>query len=104
MKYLKYFEELNNYYDYDLILKIIKSEHGFGNGSSQYFDDFENNAEYFLNPEDSHDYAIKFIIFLKDLQSARLRGEFSKTPSGLRTGVWKMSIPVYQPPTQNKYL
>lgn len=103
MKYIKYFEQLNSY-DYYYILRILKSEYGFGNGSSQHFNEFENNKDYFLNPIDSNDYASQFSIYLKDLQSGRLRGDFHKEPSGLRKGVWKMSEPVYNPPTEIKYL
>ncbi len=104
MKYLKYFEELNSYFDYELILDIIRSEYGWGNGSIQYFNDFENNKDYFLNPRDSHEYALQLNVYLTDLQNGRLRGDFFKVPSGLRKGIWKMSIPVYNPPTFSKYL
>ncbi len=104
MKYVKFFENFNSNYDYDMILRIMKKVHGWGNGCSQYFDDFENNGDYFKNPEDSHLYANEFHVFLTDLQTGRLRGQFHKVPSGLRPGVWKMSIPVYKPPTIQKYL
>lgn len=96
MKYLKYFEQTTNF-DYDYILRILRKNHGWGNGSSNYIEQFENNKEYFLNPTDSNDYADQFHVFLSDLQNGRLRGEFSKEPSGLRPGKWKMSIPVYNP-------
>jgi hypothetical protein len=96
MRYLKYFEQTTNF-DYDYILRILKKNHGWGNGSANYFDNFENNEEYFLKPQDSNEYADQFHIFLTDLTTGRLRGEFHKTPSGLRTGKWKMSIPVYNP-------
>jgi hypothetical protein len=103
MKHLKYFESFNRY-DYDFILRIIKKEHGWGNGSSQYFNEFENNTDYFNNPIDSNDYANNFHIYLTDLQNGRLRGDFHKVPSGLRTGIWKMSMPVYNPNQIKKYL
>lgn len=95
MKYLKYFEELVSY-DYDFIFKILKKNHGWGNGCLNYIEQFEKNSEYFFNPEDSNDYVNQFHVFLTDLQTGRLRGDFHKEPSGLRQGVWKMSIPVRQ--------
>jgi hypothetical protein len=103
MKHLKYFENFNSEYDYDMILRILKKKNGWGNACSQFFEQFEDNTEYFSSPQDSNEYAEQFHIFLTDLQNKSLKGEFSKTPSGLRTGVWKMSIPVYQP-KQHKYL
>lgn len=96
MKHLKYFEDVNGF-DYEYILRILKKNHGWGNGSVSYFDDFENNPEYFLNPQDSNDYAEQFHIYLTDSQNGRLRNTFTKNPSGLRPGVWKMSTPVYKP-------
>jgi hypothetical protein len=104
MKHLKYFENFNSNYDYDMILRIMKKTHGWGNGCYQYFDDFENDSNYFNNPEDSSLYANQFHVYLTDLQNGRLRGQFHKVPSGLRPGVWKMSIPVYKPATIQKYL
>ena len=104
MKYVKFFENFNSNYDYDMILRILSKTHGWGNGCSQYFDDFENDSNYFNNPEDSNLYASQFHVYLTDLQNDRLRGKFHKVPSGLRTGIWKMSIPVYKPATIQKYL
>ena len=96
MKYLKYFEQTTNF-DYDYILRILKKNHGWGNGCSNYFEQFENNSDYYLNPQDSNEYAEQFHIFMTDLNTGRLRGTFAKTPSGLRPGKWKMSTPVYNP-------
>lgn len=93
MKYLKFFEELVNY-DYDFILRILRKNHGWGNASANYFMQFEKDNEYFLNPQDSNDYANQFHVFFTDLQSGRLRGTFHKEPSGLRLGTWKTSISV----------
>lgn len=103
MKYLKRFEDVQSF-DYDYILRILRKNHGWGNGCSNYFSQFENNSEYFLSPQDSNEYAEQCHVFLTDLQTGRLRGAFTKEPSGLRTGVWKMSIPVVNPPQHYKYL
>jgi hypothetical protein len=44
----------------------------------------------------SHDFAEQFHIYLTDLECGRLRGEMNND-SKLRTGKWKMGIPVYNP-------
>jgi hypothetical protein len=43
-------------YDYDNIIQMLKSQHGWGDLSGQYFEDFEN-SEYFNDPITDGEYA-----------------------------------------------
>ena len=92
----RFYEMFEDKYDYDKIIKILKKTHGWGFGVINNIDEFESNSDYFLNPIDEHDYVEQFHIYLTDLQGKRLRGEFNNNTK-LRTGRWKIGIPVYNP-------
>lgn len=98
MKHLKKFNEMNyqDKFDYDRIILILKKTHGWGFGIISSIDEFENNSEYFLNPEDENDYAEQFHIFLTDKETGQLRGEFNNKHS-LRLGKWKIGNQVASP-------
>jgi hypothetical protein len=96
MKIKRFNEMYMEKYDYTKILKILKKSYGWGMGIIESIDDFENNEEYFLNPVDDNDYSEKFHIYLTDLQSGNLRGEFNKKYS-IQLGKWKLSNKVQNP-------
>lgn len=90
---LKLFEEWQKF-DYPRILRILQKTKGWGQGSMSYVEEFEN-SEYFKNPENNHDYAEQFHIFLVDLQRGETQG-WSKSPS-LPLGKWKTGPTVMSP-------
>lgn len=96
MKLKKVNEMLNNKFDYDKIINILKKTHGWGFGIINLTEDFESNDLYYIDPVDDNDYAEQFHIFLTDLETGRLRGQF-RNEHGLRLGKWKISTPVDAP-------
>ena len=98
LKHLKTFNEMKHQdkFDYDKIIRILKKSHGWGFGVLSMTDEFEDNSEYFKNPQDDHDYAEQFHIFLTDKETGQLRGDFSNSHS-LRLGKWKTGIQVANP-------
>lgn len=98
MNHLKTFNEMNyqDKFDYDTIISIMKKSYGWGMGVISFIDEFENNEEYFSNPDNDHDYSIQFNIFLTDKQTGQLRGEFNNKQS-LRLGKWKTGFQVAAP-------
>jgi len=104
MKIKKFFELHSEEYDYEKIMRILKKTHGWGQGSSKHIEEFENREEYFLNPIDENDYVEKFHIFLTDLTTNRLRGDFNNETS-LKIGKFRFGIPVSsQTSIHNKFL
>lgn len=93
MKNLKVFEEWNSF-DYEKILRILQKTKGWGQGSMSYTEDFEN-SDYFKNPDNDHDYAEQFHIYLVDNQRGK-KGGWSKVPS-LPLGKWKTGPTVISP-------
>jgi hypothetical protein len=97
VKKIKKFNEMfEDKYDYDKIIRILKKTHGWGLGTINQIDDFESNEEYFKDPIDENDYSEQFHVFLTDLQTNRLRGQFNND-SKLRIGKWKIGPTVIQP-------
>jgi hypothetical protein len=86
---------LKDRFDYDKIIKLMKT-YGWGLGVVTSIDEFEENTEYFLNPQNEDDYIEQFHIFLTDKSSNRLRGQFRNDHS-LRLGKWKLGIQVDKP-------
>ena len=95
-KIKRFYEMFETEYDYDKIIRILKKTHGWGLGISNEIENFISNKDYFLEPIDDHDFAEQFHIYLTDLECGRLRGEMNND-SKLKTGKWKMGIPVYNP-------
>lgn len=83
MKHIKLFNEMKyqDKFDYDRIISILKKSHGWGFGVISNIDSFEDNEEYFLNPEDNNDYAEQFHIYLTDMENGQLRGRFNNKTS-----------------------
>ena len=83
MKHIKLFNEMKyqDKFDYDRIISILKNSHGWGFGVISSIDSFENNEEYFLNPQDNNDYAEQFHIYLTDQETGQLRGRFNNKTS-----------------------
>lgn len=83
MIHLKKFNEMKfqDRFDYDRIILILKKTKGWGFGIISSIDEFENNQEYFLNPQNEDEYAEQFHIFLTDKINGSLRGKFINNPS-----------------------
>lgn len=98
MKHLKKFNEMNyqDKFDYDRIIQILKKSHGWGFGIISSIEEFEDNTEYFLSPQNDDEYAEQFHIFLTDRMTGRLRGQFRNDHS-LRLGKWKIGNIVAAP-------
>ena len=96
MKLKRVNEMLNNKFDYDKIINILKKSHGWGFGTINFTEDFESNDLYYIDPVDDNDYVEQFHIFLTDLETGRMRGQF-RNEHGLKLGRWKMGIPVESP-------
>lgn len=89
-------EMLEDKFDYDVIIKIMKGTYHWGFGVISYIDDFEANPEYFLNPEDNNDYANQFHIYLSDMETGQLRGTFQNKHK-LNLGKWRLGTQVANP-------
>jgi len=96
MKIKKFYEMLDNEYDYENIITILRKTYGWGTGIYGLIDQFETNDEYFKEPIDDNDYSEQFNIFLTDYIAGRLRGEMYRNHS-LRLGKWRIGIPVATP-------
>lgn len=84
MDYIKSFNEMyEDKFDYDKIIRVLRKTHGWGMGVLTSVDSFESNEEYFLNPENDEEYISQFHIYLTDMQSGRLRGEFHKSSNSI---------------------
>lgn len=96
MKIKKFYEMFEDKFDYDKIIENLKKKYGWGLGVISHIDEFEQNSEYFLNPQDDFDYVDQFHIYLTDKNLNRLRGRFKNDPS-LRLGKWKLGFQVDKP-------
>ena len=95
MKIKRFNEMMEDKYDYERIIKELKGR-GWGFGIISSVDDFEENDQYFFNPNNDDDYAEQFHVYLTDLQTGQLRGEFNNKTS-LKTGKWQHGIQVNTP-------
>lgn len=89
-------EMMEEKFNYDHIISILKKSHGWGFGVISSIDEFESNPEYFLNPDNDNDYAEQFHIFLTDKETGQMRGQFQNKHS-LKQGNWKASVSVNSP-------
>jgi hypothetical protein len=96
MKIKRFYEMYEEKYNYDKILKSLKKTYGWGIGVINQIDNFESNDEYFENPIDDDDYIIKFNVYLNDLKTGKMRGQFNNTHA-LRLGKWKTGHQVDNP-------
>ena len=96
MRIKKFFEMFEDKFDYDRIITILKKNYGWGLGVVTNIDEFENNSEYFQNPQSDDEYIEQFHVYLSDKQADRLRGKLNNTPS-LRLGKWKLGIQADKP-------
>jgi len=92
----KFNEWLEDRYDYTRIIRILRKSHGWGMGVMTHIDDFESNPEYFKDPEDDNDYVEQFHIYLTDLETGQLRGQF-QNKQALRVGNWQHGVQVNRP-------
>lgn len=93
---IKRFNEIyTNVYNYEHVTKLIKS-HGWGMGSIQFTNEFEENSEYFKDPIGDNDYAEQFHIYLTDKKFNRVRTGLNRNYP-LRVGKWQMGTQVTEP-------
>ena len=92
---IKRFNEMQeNVFNYDHIIRILKKSHGWGGaGALAQVDDFESNKEYYLNPDNDNDYAEQFHIYLTDMETGQLRGEFNNDTL-MRVGGKQIANPI----------
>jgi hypothetical protein len=95
MRIKRFFEMQETEWNWNKVISILKS-HGWGEGALQWKEEFENNSEYFHNPQDDSDWAQQFHIFLTDYFSGQLRGELNRR-IGLRVGDWQRGVHVRKP-------
>lgn len=96
MRIKKFLEMMDDKFDYQRIIQILKKTYGWGIGIITSIDEFENNPDYFSNPQTDDDYIEQFNIYLTDKIANRSRSKLNNTPS-LRLGKWKLGIQVDSP-------
>lgn len=96
MKIKRFFEFLSKNFDYDEIFRLLGKTHGWGVGSFQEIENFENDDEYYKDPTDENDYVEQFHIYLTDKETNRMRGKSHRNDS-LRVGKWQHGVQVLYP-------
>ena len=70
---IKRIKESLNTFDYNNILRLMITRH-WGNEVMQYSKEFENNVEYYLNPDSDETYADYFHQYMCDKVGGNLKG------------------------------